>query len=75
MPAPGPAAGSMPRTVIDEFDIGLRSVVEHSRLSIGLFKFIQYATAPHGHTGDCLAWTYRRRDNRGTRDAKYSRQK
>lgn len=65
----------MPRTVIDEFDIGLSFVVEHSRLCIGLFEFIQYAAASRGHTRDCLAWTYCRRDDCGTRDAKYSRQK
>jgi len=75
MPTPVAMAWPMAWTVIDEFDIGLGSVVEHSRLGIRLFEFIQYATAPHGHTGDCLAWTYCRRDNCGTSDTKQSRQK
>lgn len=75
MPAPVPVAWPMAWTVIDEFDIGLGSVVEHCRFGIRLFEFIQNATAPHGHTGHRLAWTYCRRDDCGTSDAKQSRQK
>ncbi|CAM5439350.1 hypothetical protein MAUB1S_07419 [Mycolicibacterium aubagnense] len=66
---------TVPGTVIDQLDIGLGTVIEHGHLRVGLFQFIQYATASRGHACDSLARTDCRHDDCGTCNAEYSRQK